>query len=147
MQEKKHDLLPESNQSTGQTWRVEGYMVWRGSNRRFSPPTDVIELPGKLVVVVEIAGMRAGDFNVVLLEGRIIITGLRERPVREHAAYHQVEIGYGEFRVEITLPWSIDRDQVSASYREGFLQVELPRRTPVQIHVDEPNTDDTKSQE
>lgn len=147
MREEKHDLPPESNQSTEQTWRVESYMVWRGSNRRFGPPTDVIEFSGKLLVVVEIAGMRAGDFNVVLQEGRIIITGLRERPVREHAAYHQVEIGYGEFRVEIALPWSVDRDQVSASYREGFLQVELPRRTPIQIHVDQPNIDDTKPQE
>ncbi|MBE0689382.1 MAG: Hsp20/alpha crystallin family protein [Anaerolineae bacterium] len=147
MQEKKHDLPPEGGQASGQSWRVESYVVWRGSNRRFSPPTDVIELPDKLVVIVEIAGMRAGDFNVVLLDGRIVITGRRERPSREHAAFHQVEIGYGEFRSEVGLPWSIDRDQVSASYRDGFLQVELPRRAQVQIRVDQPNADDTKPQE
>jgi HSP20 family protein len=147
MQEKKHDLPPEGSQAGGRSWPVENYVVWRGSNRRFSPPTDVIELPDRLVVIVEIAGMRAGGFNVVLLEGRIVITGRRERSSHEHAAFHQVEIGYGEFRIEVGLPWSIDRDQVSASYRDGFLQVELPRRAQVQIRVDQPTTDDTKPQE
>jgi len=147
MQEEEHDLKPDGGQQGGRSWRVESYVVWRGSNRRFSPPTDVIELPDKLVVVVEIAGMRAGDFNVVLLEGRIVITGRRDRPSREHAAFHQVEIGSGEFRIEVGLPWSINRDQVSASYRDGFLQVELPRHAEVQIRVDQPTVDDTKSQE
>ncbi|MCC6614442.1 MAG: Hsp20/alpha crystallin family protein [Anaerolineae bacterium] len=147
MQDEKHDLTPEGGHTGGQSWRVESYVVWRGSNRRFSPPTDVIELPDKLLVVVEIAGMRAGDFNVVLLEGRIAITGVRERPSREHAAFHQVEIGYGEFRIEVSLPWSIDRDQVSANYRDGFLQVELPRLAQVQIRVEQPNDGHTKTQE
>lgn len=128
MQEGKRDQMID------RPWRVDGYVVWHGT-RRFSPPTDVLELPEKLMIVVEIAGMRAGDFNVVLADGRLIITGTRERPSPQNAAFHQVEIGYGEFRVEVYLPWSVEREQVTASYRDGFLQIDLPRHPDANFRV------------
>lgn len=138
MQDERRETL----ERTGRNWRVDGYVVWRG-NRPFSPPTDVLEFSDRLRVIIEIAGMRAGDFNVVLLDGRIVITGVRERPATQGAAYHQVEIGYGEFRVDVHLPWSVEREEVSASYRDGFLQIDLPRRPDTQIKVVDQNSDDT----
>jgi HSP20 family protein len=109
-------------------WVVQGYVVWRG-NRHFVPPTDVIELADKILVVVEIAGMRANDFNISLLNRQLVISGTRERPALPNVAYHQVEIGYGEFRVEVQLPHMVERDRVNATYRDGFLQLELPLRS------------------
>jgi HSP20 family molecular chaperone IbpA len=48
-------------------------------------------------------------------------------PARVRAAYHQLEVHYGEFRTDITLPWAIDEDSIVARYADGFLYVELPR--------------------
>ena len=79
--------------------------------------------------------MRPADFTITLVNHSLVINGVRERPSLRNAAYHQVEIGYGEFRVEVLLPWPVERDQVTATYREGFLQVDLPRRTEQQIRV------------
>jgi HSP20 family protein len=115
------------------------YTVWR-PQRRFIPPTDVIELPEKVIVVVEIAALRSSDLNITLLDDRLVIAGTRERPPLENAAYHQVEIGYGDFRVEIVLHWSVKRDGVSATYRDGLLQVELPRLPENQIAVQDGNS-------
>jgi len=109
-------------------WVVQGYVVWRGT-RHFVPPTDVIELEDKILVIVEIAGMRPDDFHISLLNRHLVISGTRERPTLPNAAYHQVEIGYGDFRVEVQLPHMVDRDSVNATYRDGFLQVELPLRS------------------
>lgn len=108
-------------------WVVQGYVVWH-SNRLFVPPTDVIELADKILVIVEIAGMRPNDFNISLLNRQLVISGTRERPALPNAAYHQVEIGYGEFRVEVQLPHLVDRENINATYQDGFLQVELPLR-------------------
>jgi HSP20 family protein len=130
---KKRDRDLPAERQPDRRWVVQGYMVWR-PNSRFTPPTDVIELADRMIVLVEIAGMRASDFNVALFNHRLIITGTRERPSIQ-GAYHQVEIGYGEFRVELMLPWQVEQDEVSASYREGFLQVELPRRPERAIRV------------
>ncbi|MBZ0301788.1 MAG: Hsp20/alpha crystallin family protein [Anaerolineae bacterium] len=104
-------------------------------NRQFTPPTDVIELIDKLLVMVEIAGMRSGDFNIVLQNRRLTITGTRQRPGAEVAAFHQVEIGFGEFRIDLNLPWAADREAVSATYEHGFLTIELPRKPIEKVRV------------
>ena len=117
------------------------YSVWRPT-RQFIPPTDVIEFADKVVVLVEIAALRPNDLSLTLLEDRLVISGSRERPTLQNAAYHQVEIGYGEFRVEVVLPWAIVRDGVSAAYRDGLLEVELPRQAKSQIPVNDGNIKD-----
>jgi HSP20 family protein len=111
----------------------------RHMNRAFSPPTDVIELADKMVIVVEIAGMRSSDLEITLLERHLVISGMRERPQYPNPAYHQVEIAYGEFRIDVTLPWAVNREAVSATYEAGFLQIALPRKTVKTIRIEETN--------
>jgi len=109
-------------------------MIFR-PNAPFTPPTDVLEFPDKLLVFIEIAGMRPSDFTITLLNNQLVVAGVRERPSYQGAAYHQVEIGYGDFRVEVTLPWPVEQDKVEAVYRDGFLQIELPRRPEKAIRI------------
>jgi len=134
MQHRKSDQTPSERQTADPRRKTQSYMIW-SPVRPFTPPTDVIELAEKLMVVVEVAGMRPGDFIITLVNHSLVISGMRERPSLTNAAYHQVEIGYGEFRVEILLPWLVERDQVTATYREGFLHIDLPRRSEQQIRV------------
>ncbi len=125
-----NDMALESpEQQTAKRW-----MVMRQSHI-WQPPTDVFEVGDRLVVMVEIAGMRDGEFNVVLQDRRLMISGVRHRNARERMAYHQMEIRYGEFRTEVMLPWSVGRESVTAVYRDGFLHVELPRARNQQIHI------------
>ncbi len=110
------------------------------------PPTDVYEINDRLVVAVEIAGMRDGDFNVTLQGQRLTISGTRRRLTDPDCAYYQLEISFGDFRTEVELPWPVSRDEVSATYRDGFLRVELPHATAqkvqiVNVDVEEPDHD------
>ncbi|PJF38162.1 MAG: Hsp20/alpha crystallin family protein [Phototrophicales bacterium] len=99
------------------------------SRRTFTPPTDIIELKDRLVVLVEIAGMRIDDFKVILQDAKhLIIMGQRQRPTFESPAYYQVEISVGHFRIDVQLPYAIDRERVEAHYADGFLRIDLPRR-------------------
>lgn len=110
-------------------------MTWRLS-RRFTPPTDIVEMPDhRLRVVVEIAGMQPDHLNITLMSQTLVISGSRNRYVDGSSAYHQLEIGYGEFRIEVSLPWSIEQGEVVANYQDGFLQVDLPRRAETKIAV------------
>lgn len=133
MQYRRRDPLSE-RQSVDRRWVVQGYMIFR-PNSQFTPPTDVIEFPDRLMVQIEIAGMKASDFGVSLTNNQLVVSGTRERPSFPDGAYHQVEIGYGDFRVEVMLPWAVEQDEVSASYREGFLQIELPRRAERAVRI------------
>ncbi|MCA0457554.1 MAG: Hsp20/alpha crystallin family protein [Chloroflexi bacterium] len=105
------------------------------STRTHRPPTDVIELADKIVVMVEIAGMRTEDLNISLHDKRLTISGSRRKPEHHPAAYHQLEIGFGEFKVDLDLPWTIEREAVTATYEDGLLTVELPRKTSRVIPV------------
>lgn len=127
-------------------WVVQGYMIFR-PNTQFTPPTDVIELDDRVVVLMELAGMRATDINVALQDRRLVISGTRERPSWGEAAYHQVEIGYGDFRIEVNMPWSVQPEDIRANYRDGFLNVELPRRPERQVHVVAVQNEDTNTDE
>lgn len=102
--------------------------VWR-------PPTDVMEIDDRLVVLVEIAGMKSADFNVAISPRYLIVSGSRPTSLPGCTAYHQLEIGYGEFRSEVALPWPVDEENIMARYEDGFLRVELPRLKPKTVRV------------
>ncbi len=113
---------------------TQHWIIMRQSNV-WRPPTDVFELADRLVVMVEISGMRDGEFNVSLQERRLVISGIRRRAVRDRMAFHQMEVRYGEFRTAVSLPWHVDRNRVTATYKDGFLRVELPRAASQQVHI------------
>lgn len=116
-------------------------IVWHQIAVRHSsvwhPPTDVYRTEDRLVVVIEIAGMREEDFEIVLQGRQLIVGGIRQQlgGRDETVAYHQMEIERGTFRTVIHLPWNVDRDRVSAGYRDGLLKIELPRLEATQIRV------------
>ncbi len=99
------------------------------------PPTDVYEQDRRLIVVVEIAGMRDSDIAVVLQGQRLIISGVRERLTKRDCAYHQLEISFGEFRTEVNVPWPVAHEDVTANYRDGLLRVELPHAPAQKIQI------------
>jgi len=101
----------------------------------WQPPTDVMADEDRLIVTVEIAGMKDGEFQVAIDAGRLVIAGGRYSKDTAHTAYHQVEVRYGEFRAEILLPWPVDEEAITARYEDGFLRVELPRAAARSVRV------------
>jgi HSP20 family protein len=54
------------------------------------------------------------------------------------ASYHRAEIYFGEFSRVVELPWEADADNVTATYRDGMLEIRLvaspaPRPTDVPV--------------
>ncbi len=109
---------------------------WRLKMRppAWHPPTDVYEIENAVVVRVEIAGMREGDFAVELNGRYLVVRGVRQ-DITERRAYHQMEIRFGEFSIEIELPTHVEADQVKAIYNNGFLRVMLPKAHPRHIPI------------
>lgn len=101
----------------------------------WQPPTDVFELEDRLVVLVEVAGIRDARLDIRLIGRRLVISGIRERSTREGITFHQVEVRYGHFHTEANLPYHVERERITAVYRDGFLRVELPRSESKQISV------------
>ncbi|NDJ74823.1 MAG: Hsp20/alpha crystallin family protein [Chloroflexi bacterium] len=128
------DAAESENQATGRWVTIRHTAAWR-------PPTDIYEVDDHLIVVVEIGGMRDGDFTVTLHGKQLLISGIRRRETKPNCAYHQLEIPYGEFRTEVRLPWPVARDDVSASYHDGFLRIELPHAPTQKVAITDADSD------
>jgi len=101
--------------------------VWR-------PPTDVYETDNSIVVKVEVAGMAEDDFTITFAEPNLIIAGARHDPSAK-LGYHQMEIPYGEFVTDVYISEAIDVKSIEATYKDGFLLVNLPKASAQNIPI------------
>ena len=117
----------ESVRSFG--WRIQKRSpLWR-------PPTDVFETEDAFIVVVEVAGMRGAEISVTLEKGMLSIRGMRV-DTGDMKAYHQMEIAYGEFETKIKMPRKVEKDQIEATYSDGFLRVLMPKKKAKSIQIE-----------
>ena len=94
------------------------------------PPTDVYQTQDEIVVLLEVAGMRDEQVEL-LVEGRLLIVQGEKRDRRMHHPghiYNAMEIQYGPFERSILLPTEVDHEQVRVRYDDGLLQITLPKR-------------------
>jgi HSP20 family protein len=104
------------------------------------PPVDVAETQEKILVRVEVPGMKQDEINIEFENGVLTLKGERKLE-KEHDGlnYHRVERTYGTFIRSFTLPRSVDAEKISATYRDGILEVEVPKKEeakPKQIKID-----------
>jgi HSP20 family protein len=106
-----------------------------GVSRFWQPAADVHETDAGVVIKMELAGVAAENLNVSLgADGRTLtVSGVRaERQDERHdrTCCHQLEIYFGPFERAFALPQNLDveRDAISATLRDGFLTIALPRR-------------------
>jgi len=112
-----HDALRQSHQSI-----LQRSATWR-------PLADIRESAEMVMVKIELAGMKEEEIDVTLYEDALVVSGERhEEPEHnENVYYHEAQIRYGPFRIEVLLLLPIDREGVKARYENGFLWVDLPK--------------------
>jgi HSP20 family protein len=103
--------------------------VWQvvAGSHSWYPPTDVYETEDKFTVRIEAAGMKKGEFFITLDKQLLLIEG-RRPSLNETCYYHQMEIGFGEFRNGVELSSPVIAEQVTAVYEDGFLELILPKQ-------------------
>jgi HSP20 family protein len=100
----------------------------------WSPPTDVYETDASFVVRLEVAGMCESDFSIDVEDNFLVISGVRsESP--ERRTYHQMEIRFGEFSTAIEIPAGADVSKAQADYKDGFLNIVMPKIKPTTINI------------
>ena len=103
------------------------------------PPVDIAEEKDRIMITAELPGFREDQISIQTENGMLTLTG--ERKFDKEAAdrnYHRVERSYGQFIRSFSLPNNVDREKIRATFSNGLLQIELPKREdakPRQIRV------------
>jgi HSP20 family protein len=92
------------------------------------PSVDVSETEGEYQIKAEIPDVKKEDVKVTLEDGVLTIQGERkqEKDVKG-TRYHRVERSYGRFVRSFTLPDVIDEEKVKAEFKDGILNLALPK--------------------
>lgn len=104
----------------------------------WAPPVDVAEDDEKIHVKVEVPGMDEKDLKVNYEDGLLTISGERQFERKDERNYHRIERQYGSFVRSFSLPRTVDASQIVASYRNGVLEIEVPKKEeakPKQIAI------------
>ena len=105
--------------------------VYEGAWR---PSIDILETEDRILVIVELAGVRREDISIEMEGEKLRIAGRRPDPSEAHdpavRKCHQVEIDYGPFERLILISVPIESSKIDARYDEGFLKITLPKREP-----------------
>ena len=100
---------------------TEAQVVW-------APRVDVEEGQESYVVKAELPGIRLEDIKITIADNQLVIRGERRREVEKtDTTYHRVERTYGSFERAFTLTKAVDADKIQAMYRDGVLEVRVPK--------------------
>ena len=104
---------------------------------RWNPAVDVYQNKDQFTVVVELPGLKKEEIEISLHDDTLTISGERNREESSGEEF-LTERSYGKFQRSLTLPTAVVAEKVNASYKDGLLQVVLPKAEeakPKQIEV------------
>jgi HSP20 family protein len=106
----------------------------------FIPPVDVYEDEHKLVLTLEVPGIKQEDLDVRVENQTLTVKGERKfEQNQKEENFHRIERRYGSFTRTFTLPQTVDTGAVTANYEHGVLAISLAKKEaakPKQVKVE-----------
>ena len=94
----------------------------------WNPAVDLYEKDNHFVIKAELPGVDKNDIKVDLQDRVLTLSGERsyDNEVKEEN-YYRKERSYGRFQRAFRLPADVDSDKIKAEFKDGVLQVEVPK--------------------
>jgi HSP20 family protein len=92
------------------------------------PKVDVIERDDEVVVKAELPGVEKKDLDVSVTENSVTIKGSTSHEEKEEKGdFYRCEISRGAYARTVGLPSYVDADKAKASFKDGVLELTLPK--------------------
>ena len=106
----------------------------------FIPAVDIYEDTQRLVLKLEIPGIRQEDLDIRVENQTLTVKGERRFNEEEKEEnFHRIERRFGTFVRSFTLPQTVDSNAIQATYENGVLNLSIPKKPeakPKQIKVE-----------
>ena len=107
----------------------------------WSPLVDITEVDHEYLFKADLPEMKKDDVKVTIENGILYISGERRAEKEEKKRkFHRLERFFGTFERTFTVPEDADPTKIRAEFRDGVLQVHLPKRPmpkprPIEVKV------------
>ena len=92
------------------------------------PPLDVWETESALVYAFDLPGITEEKISIEVTDDTLTVTAERERVLDESdERYRRFERRYGTFSRAVGLPQGVDESKIEAAYKDGVLEVRVPK--------------------
>ncbi len=132
--------LDEMDKMIGQMFR-DNYDT-KDEGCYWMPPVDIVENKDEIMVKADVPGLEKDNFKVSVEDSVLTISGEKKVEYDEkdkENSFHRSERVYGCFSRSFTLPNNVDTGSVEAKYRNGVLEVAIPKleeSKPKEIDID-----------
>jgi HSP20 family protein len=92
----------------------------------WAPPVEAWETEHEIVLSVDLPGLTIGEIDLQIEGEQLVVRGERKQP-EEKRNYKRREKLYGPFFRAFNLTTPINREKVGASFRNGVLEIKLPK--------------------
>ncbi len=94
----------------------------------FSPSVDIYEEKNDVVLKAELPGLKKEDIEVKLTGDTITVSGEKKKEEKvEKKDYYRWECSHGSFTRTFTLPADIQLDKIKSTFKDGILEVRMPK--------------------
>jgi HSP20 family protein len=105
-------------------------------NRSFAPAVNVEETDDELRLSAELPGLEEGDFEVMADGDLLTIRGEKKfESTSDEAGRKRIERSRGSFERSFRVAWEIDSESVKAVYKNGVLDLVIPKPEEEQSQV------------
>ena len=100
---------------------------WEEGGRSMSWGLDMEETDKEVIIRADAPGFEAKDFDV-RLSGDVLTIQAEHKEAKGKEGEAETERRYARLRRTVTLPPGADAEKVEATYRNGVLELHLPRK-------------------
>ncbi|MFW6286110.1 MAG: Hsp20/alpha crystallin family protein [Nanoarchaeota archaeon] len=96
-----------------------------------TPITDIYETKKEVVAKIEVPGIKKEDIKLKVKNGILSLNAEKKQEKvnkDEKKGYHRIESSYSGFFRSFSLPTKVDESKVKAEYKDGILEVHMPKK-------------------
>ena len=122
LQDRMNRLFEDATQRRTQADAAAGDEFERAD---WTPASDIYEMDSAYFIAMDLPGIDRNALEIDIDDNRLIVKGIR---VIDESKQHRTERARGKFLRTFSVPASVDQGKIAAEYKDGVLQIRLPKR-------------------
>jgi HSP20 family protein len=120
LQDRMNRLFEDATQRRGQSSNEDEF-----ERADWTPAADIYETETGFSIALDVPGIKRDALEIDIDDNRLMVKGVR---VVDETQTRRAERPRGKFLRAFAVPASVDQEKIAAEYKDGVLQIRLPKR-------------------